>query len=231
MALTAQSPATHHIPVVYRAHTRDELRALGARDVLKVAELSRRSSRVICLAILPIISDAQQESHPFWTTLSALPMCQAEINALSINLEDGAQYKAIEFTLGRAFRLLPEWRREAESDRRDCQEIMQDERLLAELSSVVGQPVDAQSISPQLRSRFAMILWLVFHPVGPSAVELTSLPYEEDVFDYDAFGSVPRAFCALCARKIPMLVIHTPCAFHPGVFDFDLTPWPQVDCA
>lgn len=210
------SAASCHAPVVYRAHSADELRDLGAKTILKVAELGRRSDTVICLPVLPVVYEPGRSDAHFWTEVNSLPMCQAEIRALPLCTNGDVPQNAVEFTLFGNPRVGSEWRKSEQTDRHDHHQSSSDGMSVAELSSIIGTPFDHQQISPELRSQHPMILWLVFHSVGPSAVEMISLPHCRDIFDYEAFGAVPRVFCGLCCRDIPVQIMQTPCAFHPG---------------
>lgn len=205
-----------HVPVVYRSQTFEELEASKAQSILKVVELARQSGKVVCLPISPIISKLPTEGRDFWAEVSALPMCQAEISALPMCANGNVGQEEIILTLSGKPRLESEWRKDDKLDDRDRLQTPCVGTLAAKVLSLVGMPFDERSISPSLRALYPKILWLLFHPVGPCGIEMISLPHIQDIFDYDAFGAVPREFCALCERQIPAQIIHTPCAFHLG---------------
>lgn len=164
--------------------------------------------------MFPVVCDAPHDNDRFWNEVSALPMCQAEISAMPTCESGSIKQEAVKFTLWGKPRLETEWRKGEMPD--GCGHQRGPDG--AELSSLVGPSFDESAISPTLRPLFPRVLWLVFHAVGPSAIEMISLPHSRDVFDYDAFGAVPREYCALCARNIPVQVMQTPCAFHPGLY-------------
>lgn len=211
----------HHTPVCWREYEYkcEDLGARGTQDALKINTLAHRSRRVILIPIMPMKDVYQSQENPFWSWISTRDTFRIEIAATPECQE--AYGRPESFCFGRFGqpRLEHPWRKSVDADRLNSDHSLGENSVIDQLEPLLGPTFDTSRVDPRdLAADHPMVMWLRFDPDDMSKIILTTVPYEKDVFDYDARPESPRVWCGLCLRSIPEELFSTPCAFHPGLF-------------